>query len=74
MGDEAREISQNKEGFMSLRNDFVFCPLGNRMSLITFQQKNKMITFKFLNDNSGYNEENSLDRMMASFTGGTKEQ
>lgn len=73
MGDEAREVSQSKEGFIGLGNDFVFCTLGNRKSLITFKQKNKMITFAFLNDNSGYNEENSLDGMMASFTGGTIE-
>lgn len=73
MGDEAREVSQNKEGFMSHGNDFIFCPLGNRKSLITLKQKSKMITFAFLNDNSGYNEENSLDGMMASFTGGTIE-
>lgn len=73
MGDEAREVSQSKEAFISLGNDFVFCTLGNKKSLITFKQKSKMITFAFLNDNSGYNGENSLDGMMASFTGGTIE-
>lgn len=73
MGDEAREVNQNKKGFMSLGNDFVFCTLGNKKSLITFKQKNKIIKLAFLNDNFGYNEENSLDGIMASFTGGTME-
>lgn len=49
---------------------FVLWEIG---TLITLKQKSKMVTFAFLNDNSGYNEENSLDGMMASFTGGTIE-
>lgn len=58
MGDEVRELSHN----------LGFCPMGNGKSLINFKQNSELITFVIL-DNSGYNKENSLDGMMASFTG-----
>lgn len=53
MGDKAREVSQSKEGFVNLGDDFRFCPMGNGKSLINFKQQSEMITFAFLNDDSG---------------------
>ena len=67
LGDEAREVSQRKEDFLSLDNS-EFYPMGNGKSLINLSKNLKWLYlhFKIIPD---YSEENTLDGMMVSFTG-----